>query len=107
MSVLDHVPGKGDSSNGSEYACEGGGFEDEYPGIYEIIARQRYQGNLRKTGKLLIFVDCGKASLCVTDVAGVQIAFYKAESISEALSGLERALQAGKVDWRPDRRRNG
>jgi len=105
MSVLDFVPGKGDSSNGSEFACEGGGFDDSYPGLFEIIARQRYKGNLRKTGKLLIFVDNGKASLCVTDVAGGQIAFYKSDSVGEALEGLERALQSGKVDWRPDRRR--
>lgn len=105
MSVLDHVPAKGESSNGAEYACDGGGFDDDYPGLYEIIARQRYKGNLRKTGKLLIFVDCGKASLCVTDVAGGQIAFYKSNSIGEALTGLEQALQSGKVDWRPDRRR--
>ena len=107
MSVLDHVPKKGTVTTGAEFACEAGGFDDEYPGLFEIIARQRYQGNLRETGKLLIFVDCGKACLCLTDRNGGQIAFYKADSIGEALTGLEGQLHAGKVDWRPDKRRNG
>lgn len=105
MSVLDNVPDKAGPNNGAEFACEGGGFEDQFPGLFEIIARQRYQGNLRKTGKLLIFCDCGKASLCVTDVASGQIAFYKSDSLQAALEGLERALQSGKADWRPDKRR--
>lgn len=104
MSVIDKVPQKEVRADAAEFACDDDGFGDQYPGIFEILARQRYQGNPRKTGKLLFFVDYGKASLCITDVCTGQVAFYKAGSFGEALEGLERALQGGTVDWRPDRR---
>lgn len=106
MSVLDKVPKKSVAQSTAEFAVEDDGFGEQYPGLFEILSRQRYEGKIRKTGKLLLFTDCGKASLCITDKQEGLVAFYKSGGFLEALEGLERALQAGTVDWRPDKRRD-
>ena len=104
MSVIAKIPKRSFAKPTSEFPFEDEEFGSTWPGIFEVIARQRWEGNPRKTGKLLLFVDCEKASLMLSDVSAGMVAFYKSESFSEALSGLEGALQRGTVDWRPDRR---
>lgn len=104
MSVLGKVPKPETLDSSREYAVDDDGFGEQYPGLFEIIARVRWEGKRRKTGKILFFVDQGKASLCLSDVHTGQVAFYKSNGFLEALEGLERALQEGTVDWRRDRR---
>lgn len=107
MSVLSKVPTPEGPDPKREFAIEDDGFGEQYPGLFEIIARIRWEGKKRKTGKILLFVDQGKASLCLSDVATGQVAFYKSNGFLEALEGIERALQEGTVDWRTDRRSRG
>lgn len=104
MSVLDKILVDSKQSGAAEFACEPDGFGDDFPGLFEIIARQRWKGNPRKTGKLLLFTDYGKATLLLTDAHEGQCAFYKKDGFAEALEGLERALQEGIAPWRKDRR---
>lgn len=104
MSVIAKIPSGDDSRGDGEYGVQEDTFQDEYPGIFEMIARIQYLGKARKPARLLIFLDDDKASLCLTDKATGKMCFYKSNTFAEALCGLERALQAGTVDWRKDRR---
>jgi hypothetical protein len=90
-------------SNVNEYGCDDAGFGEEFPGIFEVIARQRWEGNVRKMGKLLLFVDAGQATLRLTGAEEGVVAFYKKDSFGEALNALEADLQAGDVSWRKDK----
>lgn len=88
----------------AEFSLDECGFTEEYPGLWEFVARQRYQGNARATGKLVFFSEGGKATLCLIDRCTAQVAFYTAETLTEALVGAEKALQAGTADWRADKK---
>lgn len=104
MSILDNIPERSKADASSEFALRECGFSEEYPGLWEFVARQAYQGNPRQTGKLVIFTDGSKASLCLIDRFSNQVAFYTAESLHEALTGCEKALADGSMDWRADKK---
>jgi hypothetical protein len=88
----------------AEFALDECGFGEEYPGLWEFVARQRYQGNARATGKLVFFAEGGKATLCLIDRCTAQVAFFTAETLSDVLVGAEKALQVGSLDWRADKK---
>lgn len=104
MSILDKIGSPGDSSENGEYALEECEFFSQYPGIYEFLCRQMYEGQSRQLARLLVYAEHGKATLCLLERHSAQIAFHVADTLSEALEGLEHRLQAGKVDWRPDKK---
>lgn len=104
MSVLDRVPRGTQSNDSDEHAFSECDFATEFPGLWEFIARQRYEGNPRATGRLLIYADNGKATLCLMDRWTGQVAFYASDNVSAALVGVERGLQAGTLDWRKDKK---
>ena len=104
MSVVAKIRAGVKQDADAEFAVEECGFASEYPGIWEFIARQVYQGSPRATGKVVFFVESGKATLCLIDRGTTQVAFHTAESLAEALEGAEKALQAGTLDWRLDKK---
>lgn len=104
MSVVAKIREGVNVSADAEFALAECGFSEEYPGIWEFVARQSYQGKPRSTGKVVIFTEGGKATLCLIDRGTGQVAFFTAESLSEALVGTEGALQAGSLDWRMDKK---
>lgn len=104
MSVLPKIEVPVKSGPENEMAVTGDPFEDDYPGIFEVLCRQSFQGEERQTGRLILFSEPGRASLCLVDKQSGQVAFYTAGGFTEALEGLEKALQAGKADWRKDKR---
>lgn len=104
MSILDRVPERSKTGESPEFALGECDFAREYPGLWEFVARQMYKGEARATGKLVIFADSGKASLCLIDRCTGQVAFYTADRLDEALRGSERALQEGTLDWRQDKK---
>lgn len=87
-----------------EFAIEECDFATEYPGMWEFIARQLYQGSPRATGKMVFFVEGGKATLCFIDRKSAQVAFFTAETLGACLVGAEKALQSGSLDWRQDKK---
>lgn len=103
MGVIDKIRTSCAKSGNVDLGCDPGSFGDLYPGIFEIIATQRFKGKERKMGRLSISVNCGKAVVCLNSKEAGKCAFYKADSIGEALEGLERHLQAGDADWRDDK----
>lgn len=104
MSVVAKIgiPVKSDES--VEFAVEECSFTQDYPGLWEFVARQRYKGEWRATGKLVFFVESGKATMCLIDRCTGQVAFFTSETLDDVLVGSEKALQAGTLDWRLDKK---
>jgi hypothetical protein len=104
MSVVGKIGEGVKQDAAAEFAVEECGFTEEYPGIWEFVARQMYQGSPRATGKVVFFVEGGKATLCFIDRKTAQVAFFTAGTLAEALVGAEKALQSGSLDWRMDKK---
>lgn len=104
MSILDSVQNGPELNPEDEFALPECEFSDRYPGIYEFLARQMYQGQSRQLARLLVYAEHGKATLCLLERHSAQIAFHIGENLTLALEGLEKRLQAGSVDWRPDKK---
>lgn len=79
-------------------------FSETYPGIFEMLTRRAYQGKARKPGRLILYAETNRATLVLCDVDAGNVTFYASETFSEALEGLEGALQGGSCDWRRDKR---
>lgn len=104
MSILDSISSGGQPEELGEYGLAECEFASQYPGIFEFLARQMYQGQERQLARLLVYAEHGKATLCLLERHSAQIGFHVAESLSEALEGLEKRLQQGTMDWRPDKK---
>lgn len=104
MSVVAKITAGVKADASAEFAVDECGFSEEYPGVWEFITRQVFQGSPRATGKVVFFVEGGKATLCLIDRATGQVAFFTAGTVSDALVGTEKALQGGTLDWRVDKK---
>lgn len=104
MSILDKVPERVKGNDESEFCLGECSFQGDYPGIWEFLARQRYKGENRQTGKLVLFTEPGKATVCLIDRQTGQVSFFTSEALDEAFLGCEKALQSGNLDWRKDKR---
>lgn len=104
MSILDRVPVVAKADSETEFCLPECDFHSLYPGLWEFMARQMYRGEARQTGKVVIFTEQGKATLCLIDRETGQVAFYTSDSLEQALCGSEEALQSGKLDWRKDKK---
>lgn len=104
MSVVGKIGEGVKRDDSAEFAIEECGFTGEYPGIWEFVVRQIYQGSPRATGKVVLFVEGGKATLCFIDRKTAQVAFFTSETLEEAFTGAEKALQSGSLDWRMDKK---
>lgn len=105
MSILDNVGAPATPQPDQEYLIEDGDFQQQYPGIFEFLARVKYNGRDRKPGRLILYYEPEKAFLCLSDKESGSVAFHAADGLNEALEGLEVRLQAGGVDWRADKRK--
>lgn len=104
MSILDRVPERDKSSEDGEFCLDECGYQEEFPGLWEFLVRQRYKGAARQTGKLVVFTESGKATVCLIDRQTGQVSFFTSKTLDEAIRGTEKALQEGTLDWRKDKR---
>lgn len=104
MSILDKIPERDKEESNVDFALGDCAFKEEYPNLWEFIARQRYKGDPRATGKFVVFTDGCKASVCLIDRCSNQVAFFTADSLDEALRGVDGALGSGGLDWRKDKK---
>lgn len=104
MSILGNVGKDVNPSKDEEFLVTDDLFSTEYPGLFEFLARVKVNGTPRRPGRIIIYYDSGKASLCLSDKHTGSCAFHVAEGITEGLEGAERRLQDGKLDWRKDKR---
>lgn len=107
MSILKKIADSAAPAGDQEFCTQDEGFSTQYPGIYEFLARIRHEGNARKPGRLVLYYDQGKASLCLSDAETKQVAFHVDEGLHEALEATERRLQSGSMDWRHSKRWQG
>lgn len=107
MSILYGIVDAGEPPENEEFLAPDEVFSLEFPGLYEFLARFRFEGQYRKPGKLIVYYEPGRAALCLSDPHTKQVGFHLGESIQECLEGVEKRLQAGKVDWRKSRKYQG
>ena len=107
MSILDGIVASGEPHDQEEFLAPDEGWSTEFPGLYEFMARRRYLGQDRKPGKLIIYYEPGRAAVCLSDPHTRQVGFHLGETVQECLEGVEKRLQAGKVDWRKSRKWQG
>lgn len=87
----------------NEWLYEDELFRDEFPAVYELLARIRVNGGNRMPSRISVYGEPGKLCLCIRDPYSNQVLFHAAESFAEALEGVESRLQAGTKDWRPNK----
>jgi hypothetical protein len=85
------------------YAIPSDHWGEEFPGIFEILAKMEFAGKNRKLGRLTIKVEPGGATIGLFDDHSGQMTFYTDVTVTEALRGLERAITGGTADWRKSR----
>ena len=107
MSILTAIGDSSKPHEGEEFLAPDAGFSMEFPGLYEFLARFRLEGRDRKCGKLIVYYETGRVNLCLSDAHTGQVAFHVGETFQEALEGVEKRLQAGKMDWRKSRKYQG
>ena len=107
MSILDGIVASGEPLDQKEYLAPDEGFQLEFPGLYEFLARVRYKGENRKAGKMIVYYEPGRAAVCLSDPQTKQVGFHLGDSIQACLEGVEGRLQADKVDWRRSRKWQG
>lgn len=104
MSVLDKIGKDGQDPVKGDFLIGEDSFGEEYPGVFEMLARRTYEGHSRRPGRLIMYAEADRATLVLCDVDAGKVTFYASSTFGEALEGLERALQAGTCDWRKDKR---
>lgn len=104
MSIIDKIKSKSQEVARDGLLIADDPFGDDYPGIFEMLVRVAYKGKPRQSGRLVLYAEPNRATLCLVDVDAGMVTFYTSDTFGEALAGLERALQAGSCDWRKDKR---
>ena len=91
------------SCGDGDYAVPPDKWGDAHPALFEVLARIRWEGEVRIPATLMVYIDVGRVTLRVCDRQTHQVAFYSDATLDAALDGLELALATGRADWRPDR----
>lgn len=107
MSIVSDIVGSCKPDDQREFSAPDGVLQEQYPGIYEFLARIKFEGHDRKPGKMIVYYDAGKAAVCLSDAHTGQVAFHLDVGVNEAMEGVERRLQAGSMDWRKSRKYQG
>ncbi len=104
MSILDNKKESRKNVGLGDFLIDEDQFGEQYPGIFEMLSRCKWKGKSRKGGRLIMYAEPNRATLVLCDAEAGEVTFYASDTFSEALVGLEGALQAGSCDWRQDKR---
>lgn len=104
MYNVPDLPSPSREEDDNEYLYDDDLFRDEFPAIYEHLARVKTSRGNRSPSRLIVYGEAGRLCLCLTDPYSAQVLFHNSEGFSEALEGLEKRLQAGTKDWRKDKK---
>jgi hypothetical protein len=76
-------------------------FLKNYPALSEYMALSKWEdGTERETATLLLFLERGRLTACVTDRDANRVAFVSSGSLESLLECLETGLQDSSLDWR-------
>lgn len=87
-------------AEGQEFEAEDPDFQQEFPGVYEWLARVMLDGKTRDGASLTIKYRAGGVSLCLSADTEKLVGWHQGKTVHDALEGLEKRLQASKMDWR-------
>lgn len=104
MSIIDHIVSSGNAGVGGEFLVDQCDFGGTYPSLFEFVARSVYDGKPRAPGRIILYCEQGKGCVCLSDKHTAQVTFHVADSLFEAMEGMDRRLRDGKCDWRKDKR---
>jgi hypothetical protein len=105
MSIMKRSPGSGNLEPSSSPAA-GGDWSKWWPNVVEFLSMPRWpDGSLRETGTLLLFSEGGSWKCCAHDRDTGEKAFLASRTPEELLSVLDKGLETGQMDWRPDKAR--
>jgi len=76
-------------------------FARDYPALAEYMCLDRWEdGSVRETATLLLFVERGRLTCCVTDRDGNRVAFISHTELQSLLEAVEDGLRSNSLDWR-------
>lgn len=79
----------------------GGGWEKEYPALFEYLTLVVWEdGTARQTSTLLLFFEDGAWKACLNDRENARSAWASGGSPHQAIRALEDALGDDLVEWR-------
>lgn len=104
MSIFDKQDLGVKADKVGEFALEECSFTEDYAGLWEFLARSEFQGNPRYPGKLVLFEDGGKATVCLICKTSGKVAFTTGDHVDEALVEANRQLLDGSMKWRKDKK---
>lgn len=104
MSILPKLDDVSRQGANREYLHYDEECQGEYPGLFEFLTKVLVEGHPRPASRLVVYYEEDKACLLLTDPHTCQILFHHDDSFHEALTSLEKRLQAGTTDWRKDKK---
>lgn len=104
MSIFDQQDLGVNAEKVGEFALSECSFTEDYPGLWEFLSRAEFQGKPRYPGKLVLFEDGGKATLCLICKTSGKVAFHTADQVDECLREANQALLDGSMKWRKDKK---
>lgn len=107
MSILQDIHSSSKPREDEEFLAPDEGLQMEFPGLYEFLARVRWEGHDRKPGKMIVYFEPGRLCVCLSDAHTGQVGFHTDETFQGAMEAVEKRLQAGKVDWRKSKKWQG
>lgn len=101
---LRRMSGPGSASNGSPPAVLLGKTLSELPAISEFLSMRAWaNGDCRQLGTVTLYLDGCTWKAVWKDKDRGMVAFLTALTPEELLALSEAGLEAGTLDWRPDK----
>ncbi len=73
-----------------------------YPALVDFLSAEEWpDGTERKPGTMLLFVDQGKAKVCLSDRDQGLVLFLTVDSLALILEACDDVLKSDEADWRP------
>lgn len=100
---LDSILGGASESNNGHANRLDSYLEDRCPTLAQLMGCSTHKGKPRLTHTLILFQEGSASKVTIRDRQRGLVGFLTVDSFDDVLEVVERALEEGKVDWRPER----
>jgi len=75
----------------------------QYPGIAQVLQgrTKEMKGGVFPPSTIMLSMDMGVLKFCCSPKYGAHVCFGTLDDPTDILGCLDKAIRAGKVDWRP------